>query len=141
MDSLPGTPRPHRLSVRQNGGSSSNDRPDNEFYRSDDHLHGRLGVAAFLAFLIRTPLNLALVDARRDRWLERSRMALGSRSLSWSGWQQWLHRRVDVGVVMARPGRHRCTTGGGSCGSTCAAAVAASYRNCAVGSGSLLWPR
>lgn len=35
-----------------------------------------LGVAAFLAFLVRTPLKLAFVDARRDRWLERSRLAL-----------------------------------------------------------------
>ncbi|MDP9463973.1 MAG: YwiC-like family protein, partial [Actinomycetota bacterium] len=35
-----------------------------------------LGVAAFLAFLVRTPLKLAIVDARRGRWLERSRLAL-----------------------------------------------------------------
>ncbi len=34
-----------------------------------------LGVAAFLTFLVRTPLKLALVDLRRDRWLARSRLA------------------------------------------------------------------
>jgi hypothetical protein len=35
-----------------------------------------LGVAAFLAFLVRTPLKLVAVDVRRDRWLDRSRLAL-----------------------------------------------------------------
>ena len=35
-----------------------------------------LGVAAFLAFLVRTPMKLAVVDLRRDRWLDRSRLAL-----------------------------------------------------------------
>ncbi|HEX4980427.1 MAG TPA: YwiC-like family protein, partial [Ilumatobacteraceae bacterium] len=34
-----------------------------------------LGAAALLAFLVRTPLKLAAVDARRGRWLERSRLA------------------------------------------------------------------
>ncbi len=34
-----------------------------------------LGVAAFLAFLVRTPLKLVLVDVRRKRWLDRSRLA------------------------------------------------------------------
>jgi len=34
-----------------------------------------LGLAAFLAFLVRTPLKLALVDLRRDRWLPRTRLA------------------------------------------------------------------
>jgi hypothetical protein len=34
-----------------------------------------LGVAAFLAFLVRTPLKLAMVDRRRGRWLDRSRLA------------------------------------------------------------------
>lgn len=37
---------------------------------------GALAVAAFLAFLVRTPLKLAVVDARRGRWLARSRLAL-----------------------------------------------------------------
>jgi hypothetical protein len=35
-----------------------------------------LGVAAFLTLLVRTPLKLVVVDARRDRWLDRSRLAL-----------------------------------------------------------------
>jgi hypothetical protein len=34
-----------------------------------------LGVAAFLAFFVRTPLKLVLVDVRRKRWLDRSRLA------------------------------------------------------------------
>jgi hypothetical protein len=34
-----------------------------------------LGLAALLAFLVRTPLKLALVDIRRDRWLARSALA------------------------------------------------------------------
>lgn len=34
-----------------------------------------LGVAAFMAFLVRTPLKLVLVDVRRKRWLDRSRLA------------------------------------------------------------------
>lgn len=37
---------------------------------------GALGGAALLAFLLRTPLKLALVDRRRDRWLARSSLAL-----------------------------------------------------------------
>jgi hypothetical protein len=35
-----------------------------------------LGVAAFAAFLVRTPLKLVAVDLRRGRWLDRSRLAL-----------------------------------------------------------------
>lgn len=34
-----------------------------------------LGSAAFLAFLARTPAKLVVVDRRRGRWLERSRLA------------------------------------------------------------------
>lgn len=34
-----------------------------------------LGVAAFTAFLVRTPLKLVFVDVRRKRWLDRSRLA------------------------------------------------------------------
>ena len=34
-----------------------------------------LGVAAFLAFLVRTPLKLVLVDRRRGRWLPRTGLA------------------------------------------------------------------
>ncbi len=35
-----------------------------------------LGVAAFGAFLVRTPLKMVVVDRRRDRWLPRSALAL-----------------------------------------------------------------
>lgn len=35
-----------------------------------------LGLAAFTAFLLRTPLKLVAVDIRRRRWLDRSRLAL-----------------------------------------------------------------
>ena len=35
-----------------------------------------LGVAAFTAFLVRTPAKLVAVDIRRGRWLDRSRLAL-----------------------------------------------------------------
>ena len=35
-----------------------------------------LGIAAFAAFLLRTPAKLVAVDLRRDRWLDRSRLAL-----------------------------------------------------------------
>lgn len=35
-----------------------------------------LGAAAFLAFLVRTPMKLAVVDLRRGRWLDRSRLAM-----------------------------------------------------------------
>ncbi len=35
-----------------------------------------LGVAAFAAFLVRTPLKLVAVDVRRGRWLDRSRLAV-----------------------------------------------------------------
>ena len=34
-----------------------------------------VGVAAFMAFLVRTPLELVAVDIRRDRWLARSGLA------------------------------------------------------------------
>lgn len=35
-----------------------------------------LGIAAFAAFLLRTPAKLVAVDIRRGRWLDRSRLAL-----------------------------------------------------------------
>ena len=35
-----------------------------------------IGLAAFTAFLVRTPLKLVAVDVRRGRWLDRSRLAL-----------------------------------------------------------------
>ena len=37
---------------------------------------GAIGVAAFLAFLVRTPLKLALVDRHRHRVLQRTRLAV-----------------------------------------------------------------
>lgn len=69
-----------------------------------------LGIAAFVAFLVRTPLKLVLVDRWRHRWLPRSRTAarLASAELvvlvalaiaagRWAGWG-WL-----VPVVLASP--------------------------------------
>ena len=35
-----------------------------------------LGVGALFAFLVRTPLKLALVDGRRHRWLDRTKLAV-----------------------------------------------------------------
>jgi hypothetical protein len=35
-----------------------------------------LGIAAFTAFLLRTPAKLVAVDVRRHRWLDRTRLAL-----------------------------------------------------------------
>ncbi|MEI8239399.1 MAG: YwiC-like family protein, partial [Actinomycetota bacterium] len=35
-----------------------------------------VGIAAFAAFLLRTPAKLVAVDVRRGRWLDRSRLAL-----------------------------------------------------------------
>jgi hypothetical protein len=35
-----------------------------------------IGVGALLTFLVRTPLNLVMVDVRRNRWLDRSNLAL-----------------------------------------------------------------
>lgn len=35
-----------------------------------------LGVGAFVAFLVRTPLKLIVIDVRRKRWLNRSRLAM-----------------------------------------------------------------
>ncbi len=37
---------------------------------------GAIGIAAFLAFLVRTPLKVALVDRHRHRVLERTRLAV-----------------------------------------------------------------
>ena len=61
-----------------------------------------IGLAALLAFLVRTPAKLVGVDVRRDRWLPRTRfalrLALGELVLlvalvtwaTWSaGWQWW----------------------------------------------------
>lgn len=69
-----------------------------------------LGVAAFLAFLVRTPLKLLSIDRRHHRWVERSRWAariatielaliglLGVAALLLAGWV-WL-----VPVALAAP--------------------------------------
>jgi hypothetical protein len=61
-----------------------------------------LGLAGFVAFLVRTPLKVVLVDRWRHRWLQRTRRAagvagvemivLGALALAagrWSGWE-WL---------------------------------------------------
>lgn len=69
-----------------------------------------LGLAAFVAFVVRTPLKLVLVDRWRHRWLRRTDLAagiagveliaLGSLALAagrWSGWT-WL-----VPVALAVP--------------------------------------
>jgi YwiC-like protein len=69
-----------------------------------------IGVAALLAFLLRTPLKLVLVDRRRHRWLPRTRLAacvaaaevfglvvLGLLAVAAGGWS-WL-----VPVALALP--------------------------------------
>lgn len=69
-----------------------------------------LAAAAFVAFVVRTPLKLALVDRRRHRWLPRSRLAariaavelvvllvLALTAVSLAGWE-WL-----VPVAVAAP--------------------------------------
>jgi len=68
-----------------------------------------IGMAAMLAFLVRTPLKLALVDRRRGRWLPRTRLAwrvvvielasialLAGAAVTGRGWQ-WL---VPVAVAV-----------------------------------------
>lgn len=72
-----------------------------------------LGVAAFTAFLVRTPLKLVAVDLRRGRWLDRSRLALriamvelimlGSAvavAVALAGWS-WLAPVVVAGPLVA----------------------------------------
>jgi YwiC-like protein len=72
-----------------------------------------LGVAAFAAFLVRTPLKLVAVDLRRGRWLDRSRLALriamvelivlGSTvalAVALAGWS-WLAPAVVAGPLVA----------------------------------------
>jgi len=71
-----------------------------------------IGMAAFLAFLARTPAKLVVVDLRRHRWLPRSRLALIVASFegalivvavavaTWSaGWQWWLAVLVAAPLV------------------------------------------
>jgi hypothetical protein len=72
-----------------------------------------LGLAAFTAFLVRTPLKLVAVDLRRGRWLDRSRLALriaivelivlGSTvalAIALAGWS-WLAPGVVAGPLVA----------------------------------------
>ena len=62
-----------------------------------------LGLAAFLAFLARTPAKLVAVDRRRERWLDRTRLAfvvaagealticgLAAGATAGAGWRWWL---------------------------------------------------
>ncbi|MEQ1698931.1 MAG: YwiC-like family protein [Ilumatobacteraceae bacterium] len=71
-----------------------------------------IGLAAFLAFLARTPLKLVAVDRRRGRWLDRSRRAVrvaGTEVLlivglvaaaTWAaGWQWWTPAMVAMPLV------------------------------------------
>ena len=72
-----------------------------------------LGVAAFTAFLVRTPLKLVAVDLRRGRWLDRSRLALRiaivelivlasavALTVAMAGWS-WLAPVVVAGPLVA----------------------------------------
>ena len=71
-----------------------------------------LGVGALLAFLIRTPLKLVLVDLRRDRWLPRTRLAARLAAVELaalvaiavtvtaaSGWRWWIPVLVAIPLV------------------------------------------
>lgn len=67
-----------------------------------------LGVAALLAFLVRTPVKLLSIDARHGRWIDRSRLALRVASAelaaivllaaatTWAAGWSWL---VPVGIA------------------------------------------
>ena len=72
-----------------------------------------LGIAAFSAFLLRTPAKLVAIDVRRGRWLDRSRLALriaivellvlGSAvasAVALAGWS-WLAPLVVAGPLVA----------------------------------------
>ena len=72
-----------------------------------------LGIAAFSAFLLRTPAKLVAIDVRRGRWLDRSRLALriaivellvlGSAvasAVALTGWS-WLAPLVVAGPLVA----------------------------------------
>jgi hypothetical protein len=72
-----------------------------------------LGLAAFAAFLVRTPVKLVAVDLRRGRWLDRSRLALriaiveviviaatAAAAIALAGWS-WLVPAVIAGPFVA----------------------------------------
>jgi hypothetical protein len=71
-----------------------------------------LGLAAFLAFLVRTPLKLVLVDIHRDRWLSRTRLAatiataegaaivaLAVIATALAGWSFWISVAIAAPLV------------------------------------------
>jgi hypothetical protein len=73
---------------------------------------GALGLAAFLAFLARTPAKLVVVDRRRDRWLDRSGLALriaagevlaiaalAAAATALAGWHWWAAVAVAAPLV------------------------------------------
>lgn len=72
-----------------------------------------LGIAAFTAFLLRTPAKLVAVDVRRGRWIDRSRLALriaimelvvlgsaAASAVALAGWS-WLPPLVIAGPLVA----------------------------------------
>ena len=74
-----------------------------------------LGVGALLAFLVRTPLKLVLIDLRRDRWLPRTHLAarltavelaalfaIGVTVTAATGWQWWIPVLVAIPLVAAQ---------------------------------------
>ncbi len=71
-----------------------------------------LGAAAFLAFLVRTPLKLVGVDLRRDRWTARTRLAaaiaavelcaisvMAITATALAGWRWWMAVAVALPFV------------------------------------------
>ena len=71
-----------------------------------------LGVGALLAFLIRSPLKLFVVDLRRDRWLPRTRLATRIAAVelaalvaiavtvtATAGWRWWIPVLVAIPLV------------------------------------------
>ena len=113
-----------------------------------------LGIAAFIAFLLRTPAKLVAVDVRRGRWLDRSRLALrlaivellvlGSAVASavvLTGWS-WLAPLVVAGPLVAVELSFDIRSRGRRllpelCGAVAIAAVAASIALAAGRSGRL----
>jgi hypothetical protein len=71
-----------------------------------------IGIAAFGAFLVRTPLKLTAVDARRSQWRDRSRLAariatgelvlivgLAVVATATAGWRWWVPVSIAVPLV------------------------------------------
>ena len=76
-----------------------------------------VGVAAFAAFLLRTPAKLVAIDIRRDRWLARSRLALRIATIE----ALVLAVAVTAAIVLAGWWPRRCSRS--SCRSTFVAAA------------------